>query len=50
MQEMVGKRHGKPHKMQSVEDGGETWTYFERAAERPASAARQEAAAVRPMS
>jgi hypothetical protein len=29
-QEMVGKRHGKPHKIQSVADGGETWTYFER--------------------
>lgn len=29
-QEMVGKRHGKPHAIQSVPDGGETWTYFER--------------------
>ncbi len=29
-QEMVGKRYGRPHKIQSSADGGEIWTYFER--------------------
>ncbi|MBI4002168.1 MAG: hypothetical protein HY348_10330 [Nitrospira defluvii] len=29
-QDMVGKRHGKPHKIDPTADGGERWTYFER--------------------
>ncbi|MCK6493562.1 hypothetical protein FBQ96_00300 [Nitrospirales bacterium NOB] len=28
--DMVGKRHGSPHKVEPAPDGGEIWTYFER--------------------
>jgi hypothetical protein len=29
-QEMVFERHGHPHRVQPLEDGGQQWTYFER--------------------
>lgn len=29
-QEMVYHRYGAPHKMESLENGGSRWTYFER--------------------
>jgi hypothetical protein len=29
-QQMVDHRYGRPHKIRSEQDGGETWTYYER--------------------
>lgn|SRR5574341_293513 len=29
-QEMVGKRYGAPHKIESLSNGGEVWTYYDR--------------------
>ena len=29
-QQMVDHRYGRPHKIQSEQNGGETWTYYER--------------------
>ena len=29
-QQMVDDRYGRPHRIQSEQNGGETWTYYER--------------------
>jgi hypothetical protein len=29
-QDMVSERHGQPHRVQSLPDGGQQWTYFKR--------------------
>jgi hypothetical protein len=29
-QQMVADRYGRPHNVQSEQNGGETWTYYER--------------------